>query len=93
MEQHACERAATLFRWQLAAVLFFHTKSASATSQSAVLFSHNKSVPDTSHSQSNRTVIAMGTHIYKREPFIWTIHPLNSRTRAVIIPPNRLIDN
>jgi len=35
------------------AVLFSHTKSAPATSQSALLFSHNKSAPAISHSQAS----------------------------------------
>jgi hypothetical protein len=38
------------------AVLFSHTKSVPATSQSTVLFSHNKSAPAISHSQANTGV-------------------------------------
>jgi len=39
------------------AVLFSHTKSPSATTQSAVLSSYNKSAPTIRHSQANTTNI------------------------------------
>ena len=55
------------------AVLFFHTKSAPATSQSAVLFSHNKSAPAISHNQTNTASSIDGApHLCHRELYPWS---------------------
>jgi len=48
--------SASRFQASQPAVIFSHTKSASATSQPAVLFSDKKSAPATSHSLPNRAI-------------------------------------